>query len=425
MSITPAMSGLRRSVCLYRLVWTLALTLGGSAQAAPGAQILSVPAQDTVLQIAVKVPVGQHLDGEKRLAEIDVPGPIQLQAIPAEVIPGRQSDGARSPSEQMLVCTIPPRTGAEGLRRFRMFEVTGPAGKLAPAFRFEAVNEKSLGLWEGGRPVFVYNHGILSKQDVPADRNRGTYLHPIYGLDGEILTDDFPKDHYHHRGLFWAWPHVSIDGTNYDLWDIRGVYQRFERWLDRRSGPAAAILGVENSWYVGERKVVQERVWFTIYPASGDGQVIDLDFTWIPTDRPISLAGAEEKSYGGLTLRYAPRTQTVITTPLGNKPDDLAMTRLAWADLSAQFAGAPKPSGAAIFISPDHPDYPPTWLTRHYGALCVGWPGVTPATFQPGHRIQCRYRLWLHRGAPRQDELQRAYDAYRAAQSARWEAAPD
>ena len=168
---------------------------------------------------------------------------------------------------------------------------------------------------------------------------------------------------------------------------------------------------------------MQERVWFTVYSAGADGQVIDLDFTWIPTDKPISLAGAEEKSYGGLTLRYAPRTQTVITTPLGNKSDDLAMTRLAWADLSAQFAGAPKPSGAAIFINPEHPDYPPTWLTRHYGALCVGWPGVTPATFQPGQRIQCGYRLWLHRGAPAQGELQRAYDAYRAAQGARWEAA--
>ncbi len=98
------------------------------------------------------------------------------------------------------------------------------------------------------------------------------------------------------------------------------------------------------------------------------------------------------------------------------------MTRLEWADLSAQFAGAAQPSGAAIFISPDHPDYPPTWLTRHYGALCVGWPGVTPATFQKGELIHCRYRVWLHRGLANPQELQAVADAYRAGQQVRWAA---
>ena len=71
-------------------------------------------------------------------------------------------------------------------------------------FRFKEITDKSLGLFESDRPVLVYNHGVLSKAGVPADRNRSTYVHPLYGLDGEVLTDDFPKDHYHHRGLFWA-----------------------------------------------------------------------------------------------------------------------------------------------------------------------------------------------------------------------------
>ena len=88
------------------------------------------------------------------------------------------------------------------------------------------------------------------------------------------------------------------------------------------------------------------------------------------------------------------------------------MTRLAWADLSAQFSGAPKPSGAAIFVAGTHPDFPPMWLTRHYGVLCLGWPGVEAKTFPAGEPIRCQYRIWVHRGAPSLERLRSAYEVY-------------
>ena len=100
-------------------------------------------------------------------------------------------------------------------------------GASTNGFRFLDVNGTSLGLWDGAKPLLVYNHGVQSKTGVPADRNRSTYIHPLYGLDGEVLTDDFPRDHYHHRGLFWAWPHVKIGGRELDLWMLKGIEQRF------------------------------------------------------------------------------------------------------------------------------------------------------------------------------------------------------
>lgn len=280
-------------------------------------------------------------------------------------------------------------------------------------FRFDDLPDKSLRLSEGTQPVLAYRYGVTLKPGVPADRARSSYVHPLYGLEGEVLTDDFPTDHYHHRGLFWAWPHVGIQDKEYDLWMIKGIAQRFERWLARESSNDRALLGVENGWYVGEQKVMQERLFLTAHPADSQGRCLDLDFTWIPIGTPIALAGAEGKSYGGLTLRFAPRKNTVITTPLGNGTNDLYMTRLPWADLSAVFAPQTKPSGAAIFLAPDHPDYPPTWLTRHYGVLCLGWPGVKPESFPPDKPIRCRYRLWIHRGAPAPAELAAAYENYR------------
>ncbi|HPC59287.1 MAG TPA: PmoA family protein [Verrucomicrobiota bacterium] len=292
--------------------------------------------------------------------------------------------------------------------------VAGPT-LWGAAFRFQPVNEKSLGLWEGAQPVLVYNHGVLSKAGVPADRARSTYIHPLYGLDGEVLTDDFPKDHYHHRGLFWAWPHVKVGGKEYDLWMLKGVEQRFERWLRQETNGPAAVLAVANGWYVGERKIMDERVCVTVHPARQDSRAVDLEFIWTPLGEAITLAGAEGKSYGGLTLRFAPRTNTVITTPLGNDSQDLPMTRLPWADLTAQFPGVPQPSGAAIFVPESHPDFPPMWLTRHYGVLCLGWPGVEAATFPPDKPIRCQYRVWIHRGSVSGDQLRAAYRDYNGA----------
>jgi hypothetical protein len=91
---------------------------------------------------------------------------------------------------------------------------------------------------------------------------------------------------------------------------------------------------------------------------------------------------------------------------------DLAVTPLAWADFTAALAGAGKRSGLALLVHPTHPAYPPTWLTRHYGCLCVGWPGVKPGTLQPGKPVRCRYRLWVHRGPADLETLKKAYAAY-------------
>jgi len=296
-----------------------------------------------------------------------------------------------------------------------------PAASPPPdkgGFRFRDLNDASLGLWEGDRPVLVYNHGVITDAKVPkndARRSRACYVHPLYGLNGEVLTEDFPKDHYHHHGIFWAWPHIGIEGKQYDLWVYGDIQQRHVRWLGREAGPDAAALGVENGWFVGSRKVMVEQVRLRVHRAADGQRSIDLDFTFIPVDKPITLQGAEGKSYGGLNLRYAPRTDTVITVPAGRTKEDLPDTPLAWADLSARFPDAPTRSGAAIFIDPAHLDFPPTWLTRHYGILCVGWPGVKGKTFEPGIPIRLDYRVWIHRGDVGPERLKQEYDGYAAA----------
>jgi Methane oxygenase PmoA len=279
-------------------------------------------------------------------------------------------------------------------------------------FQFKELDDKSLAVVDGDKTVLVYNHGDIAFKQGRRNRTRSSYVHPIYGMDGEVLTDDYPADHYHHHGLFWCWPHVKVGDREYDFWERDDVDINFKRWLAKEASADGAELAIENGWFVDDKQVVKEEARLMVHPATADGRSIDVTLTWTPIDEPITLSGAEGKSYGGLSLRFGPRKETVVTVPGGRAGEDLLITKLPWADLTGQFQGAPGPSGAALFVHPSHPDFPPEWMTRDYGLLAVGWPGVHPKTFEPGESVTCRYRIWIHRGAPDADTLKRQYEAF-------------
>lgn len=392
-----------------------------SAAAHP-AGTLVVETSSTTQHVVAPLPAGVVPDPARawRLIEVDHPD----VTIPVQLVPAVTPDGTVDPARRQLAAAVPPRDGANAPRRFRLEPADAPAPE--PSFTWHDASAASLELREGDRPVLVYNHGAITNDSVPAAdvrRTRACYFHPVHGLNGEVLTDDFPRDHYHHHGVFWAWPHVGIDGKQYDLWIGRGI--RIERvdWLGRAAGPACAVLGVENGWFVGDKKVMIERVWLWAHREADGAQALDLQMAWIPVDRPIALRGAEGKSYGGLTIRFAvaPRERTTITVPDGVAKADLPETRLAWADLTKQFTGVPTPSGAAVMISPHHPDYPPMWLTRHYGPLCVGYPGIESKTFTPEKPLLASYRIWIHKTPADLARLKEAYRAYTAGAKVAWE----
>jgi hypothetical protein len=391
-------------------------------RAAPRTPVLVVPPAPAPLHLAVPLPADwQPKPGAAwRLVDAAQPG----QSVPADITAALGPDGTAAKNAWRLLASLPAPTNTQTPRRFRLQSIELAASELMKStqgFRLADQSDKSLSVWEGSKPVFVYNHGVIRKPGVPADRARSTYVHPLYGLEGEVLTDDFPRDHYHHRGLFWAWPHVTVGDQHYDLWMLKGIEQRFERWLARETGEAAAVLGVENGWFIGDQKVMQERVWLRAYRASSEARALDLELTWIPLGQPVTLSGAEGKSYGGLTLRFAPGTNTVITIPAGRTTQDLYMTNLPWTDLTRLLPGEQAPSGAAIFVHLSHPEFPPQWLTRHYGVLCLGWPGIKAATFPPGQPVQCAYRVWIHRDVASAGQLQRAFEAYNASERLTWE----
>ena len=279
-------------------------------------------------------------------------------------------------------------------------------------FRLVEQPGERLQVLEGDAPVFTYNWGDQLKEGVPADRKRSCYVHPVWGMDGEILTDDFPKDHYHHRGLSWMWNRVRVGGREVDIWTLKGIRQKFSKWVNQKADEYCATLIAENHWVMDDQAVAKEIVTLRAFPAEKAGRGIDISLTLESLDKPIELLGEITKGYGGLCLRFAPREETVITTPAGKQAKDSDHLKFPWADLSGRFDGRKEISGAAIFAYRHNPGEPHEWTLRHYGFLGPNWPGMTTATLQPGKPVTLQYRVWVHRGDAAAGGVGAAYEPY-------------
>jgi len=276
---------------------------------------------------------------------------------------------------------------------------------LLPAqspFAFREVNGEAMELSDGGKPVFLYNFGMILKEGFPESMRRSSYLHPVYAPGGEVLTDDFNPDHPHHRGISWMWPVVMVDGKLYDLWTIRGIRQKFERWTSLDVKAKHAVLGVQNGWYIGDRKVVKEEVEIRVEPVRNNSRRLDFTLKFDAVDARVEIAGEpdQNKGFGGFCFRFAPRDggaeKTVIRTADGVLPKDGIQMIQPWAQLEGTFSG--RPAGALIEDMRPNPGYPNPWLLRHgFGFLNVSYPGLRPAVID-GRALVLKYRVTLFSG---------------------------
>lgn len=268
----------------------------------------------------------------------------------------------------------------------------------ASPFSFRETPER-IELLEDGRPVFAYNYGMILKEGVPESRRRSAYVHPLWAPDGTVVTDDFPPDHYHHRGIFWSWPVVRVGGRIYDLWTIRGIRQKFLRWTRREAGAEVARLGVENGWFVDDRQVVREEVEIAAHRVGSNTRVLEFTLGFEAVSEPVEIAGeqADRKGYGGFSVRFAPRTATRIVTDSGVETRDTDMAPHRWAQLEALYEG--RPATLRIDIDPANPAFPNGWCLRHYGFLGVNYPGLETHTLVPGRPLRLGYRVTVSSGA--------------------------
>ena len=281
--------------------------------------------------------------------------------------------------------------------------------------KFEENKEKGvLTVRDGEADVLTYRFGDQIKEGVDPQQTRSCYIHPLYSLDGQVLTDDFPKDHLHHHGVFWTWPIVKTRDQLTQTWHPHSpsLRQHFIRWLKREKKNDGTIISVENVWKLEEREVVAEEiVTVHIHPADNTSRTIDLELKIQAVGGSLTLQGTPEqnKGYGGLSIRGAPMfTGASMSTDRGILEEDSTNVPFRWADLSTD------DHGVAIFVSPDHPDFPITWLLRnsYAGFINASWPGLEPAVIQPNESIILRYRIYIHKGNIISGGVHEAYKQY-------------
>ena len=124
--------------------------------------------------------------------------------------------------------------------------------------------DEGVELTESGKPVLFFQTKTKSQN---GKWPRANYVHPLYGLDGQVLTEDFPEDHPHHRGVFWAWHQLRWNGESVaDPWVCRGI-----EWLapsDPKVEDGASIaaedkqatISVKRDWAVRLEDDAQHRL---------------------------------------------------------------------------------------------------------------------------------------------------------------------
>ncbi len=270
---------------------------------------------------------------------------------------------------------------------------------LAAAFPLEwrDLGEGRLALFEGGKQAFVYNYGPQLSNGAPEDRRRCCYIYPAATPAGVVPVDDFPKDHWHHHGIFWGWPAVDTGGKRYDFWMYKeSAGHKFEKLLGRGVSSTEAWVKIQNAWHTPERRIIEEVVSIRAFRTKGKTREFEVEITLTAQDQTVTLRGSQEKgkSYGGFSARFAPRQETVVRADgqVVQKDEDLVEHKAA--EMEAVFGGKRALLRITAMGGERH-----QWCLRNYGFVGASFPGRSSDrdshTLEPGKPLKLKYLVTL------------------------------
>lgn len=266
-----------------------------------------------------------------------------------------------------------------------------------------------------GKPIFQYQ---MTPGPVPEGVDEvfrhGAHLHPIFSPSGKLVTNDHPKDHRWHRGIWLAWTHTEFEGRTPDFWNmgkdggkLTGEV-RFDR-LDRSwSGPVSAGFASVHRFIdhtSGEEKDAlnekwEVRVW---RPAEGANSYHAFDLTSTQTCAGTSPVKMPKYHYGGLGVRgnalWDPVDQVTMLTSNGDDRVRGDGTKAKWVYLGGDVDG--QPTGMAVLIHPENFRFPqPLRLNPKNPQLCIAPAADGDWEIKPGDTYVSRYRIIVADGKP-------------------------
>ena len=267
---------------------------------------------------------------------------------------------------------------------------------------------------EDGQDVLFYQRETKRFDEA---HSRSHYIHPLYGLDGEVLTEEFPSDHPHHCGIYWAWHQVWIGEKRIgDAWSLKDFAWDVQDVKVIAADAHASALEAEVFWTSplwtddqGVRKpLVRETAVIRVHRASRDMRKIDFDIRLVALENGMRIGGAENaKGYGGFCSRVRlPDDLQFISSGGAVEPTTQPVEAGPWMDFSGTFGEVGRVSGLTILCHPTVPDFPQPWILRRKTSMQNPvYPGPRPVALPRDSPLVLRYRLVLHRGAGRELDL--------------------
>lgn len=265
------------------------------------------------------------------------------------------------------------------------------------------------GFWilENKQKVFFFQKNM--NDSIPGYA-RNNYFHPVYNLNGEVITDDFPADHPHQRGLFWAWHQVLINGEAVcDPWDTRDFFQNVsdvEFWVNEEGKGVLRYTSFWHSTLKPDDPFLMEKTEVIIHQRTNRYRQIDFTLHFSALEHGLMIGGSDdEKGYGGFTLRMKTNAQTQFSSELEKPiiPQNLSVAVGQYVHIS----NPELKSGVTIVSSSENPGEV-RWILRQTGsAQNVAWPGRSPVPFKVGEPVQLKYSLLIHKGKTKHLPLDR------------------
>lgn len=315
---------------------------------------------------------------------------------------------------------------------------------------------------EQGQPILTYRFGPVPlpdgvsaphfrKKDTPYDGayftdgsqyggERSDYIYPLYGFHGEPLTADYPKDHMHHRSLWWSWCEVRHKDKIGDLWAVCKIRAYPVEIAKMTALADEAVLQAVNVWRFDDdpADVLKETVEIRATKSTGTpgarSRTVDVDVCLEALVGDLAIAGRQQVDYGGyggMTVRLNPGVKefsirAVHPNPDKWKGDDLSIVQrvvdpatfgdAAWMALSGKYPAtgiaAPGFTTIMMFESKATPLYPNQF--RYYGSTCISlaFPGKTIHPLPQGKPLHYRTRFVVAEGKTTIEQESTAWRAY-------------
>ena len=266
---------------------------------------------------------------------------------------------------------------------------------------------------EGGFLFTENNENVLFYQrdnkNIEGKYQRCNYIHPLWGIDGTVLTEDFPADHLHHRGVFWAWHQVWIgDKQIGDPWEIKDFEQQITdiEYAARENGIAELKTEVHWSsplWKNQGEKIpyLKENTKIVIHPKKGNYRKIDFEIQLLALAENLKIGGsADEKGYSGFSVRMILPEDIKFSGTKGEiTPENTAVESPGYVNVSGSVGKNGSAGGIVITDHPENPGYPQPWILRKKNSMQnAAYPGNTLLPVSTQKPIIMKYSLIVFSG---------------------------